>query len=409
MSTTARQVNGIVFREIRKLRDGAGRCVECKRRQPNGPRPCPHSALIDGNMNQQAGSGLKAPDYREIVGHTAREAEAVAGVSGQNLFYIVDEASGVPDVIYEAIEGNRAGGHCRLLLISNPTRTQGTFFEAFHSRADLWRTIHISSEDSPNVKVGRIVVKGLATKDWIDEKRIEHGEDSPFYKVRVLGVFVVNEEGRCISLHAITEAQERWYDAKEEGDLQIGLDPAGPGLAGDETAMAIRRGNKILEVLTWRGINEDAIYAHLMGILQIRARGNERPLVVIDREGPVGATVYGSLRARAKTFDVAGVKASDRAFRQQAIYDRVRDELWANLAAWLRDGGAIPNDGKLEQELHAPEWIGQVTGRLKATSKDDLRAVLGRSPDRADALALAVWRPGSVVSADEDEGPAMRS
>ena len=93
----------------------------------------------------------------------------------------------------------------------------------------------------------------------------------------------------------------------------------------------------------------------------------------------------------------------------------MRDELAANLSAWLPkrgadglwedDGGAILPDHKLAQELYAPTWIGmpnKAMGGLKVSSKDDQRDVLGRSPDRADALALAVWEPLSLRVEQED-------
>jgi hypothetical protein len=86
------------------------------------------------------------------------------------------------------------------------------------------------------------------------------------------------------------------------------------------------------------------------------------------------------------------------------IYYRVRDELWANLAKWLGDGGAIPPDPKLARELNAPSWAMGLNARFKATPKSEIRSELGRSPDRADAVALAVWEP--VVFRPERAGIA---
>ena len=83
-STTARQVDAILWRELSMTKARGGRCVACKAVDPNGrriPAPCPHSALIDGDLKGLAKSGLKS-GFREIVGFTAREAEAVAGISG---------------------------------------------------------------------------------------------------------------------------------------------------------------------------------------------------------------------------------------------------------------------------------------------------------------------------------------
>jgi hypothetical protein len=74
--------------------------------------------------------------------------------------------------------------------------------------------------------------------------------------------------------------------------------------------------------------------------------------------------------------------------------------MW-NLAEWMLDG-AIPPDDKLQAELHAPRWSALSDNRMKATSKDDLRDILNRSPDRCDALCLAVQpRPDWLTEADE--------
>lgn len=397
-STTSRQVDQILWRELTLMYWDSGWCLDCKRREPDYrrkiARPCPHSALIDGELHELARSGLKSiRDGREVVGFTAREAEAVAGISGANLMYLVDEASGVPDPIFEAIEGNRAGG-ARIVMTSNPTRTEGVFYEAFDSRKEFWRTFQISSES-----VARLGIPGLANDEWIAEKRREYGPDSPFYKIRVLGQFVQGEDGKVLTLHAIAQAEQRWQDAKAVGRLIVGLDPAGPGTAGDESVWAPRRGLRVTTLLARRGLSTDAHVAQTLDILREWRMPQDvypgmAPLIVVDREGPVGTAVYNALTAHVEAhpdvFEVLGVRSSDRAVRQPFVYDRIRDELWGNLATWLKTG-AIPEDAKLSKELHSPEFTTQIHGRLKATDKSELRKRLGRSPDRADALALAVW------------------
>lgn len=402
-SVTSRQVDQILWRELRMMHAGAGRCASCKRADPESKEPCEHSSKIGGTPHELARSGLKADDFREVVGFTAKEAEAVAGISGRHLLYILDEASGIPEPIFEAIEGNRAGG-AKVLMISNPTRTEGTFFDAFNSpeKKAFWKAIQISSEETPNVRAGREIIPGLALREWVDEKRAEWGVESPLYKIRVQGQFVLNEAGRILSVHAITAATKLWKTTAAEGRLHLGVDPAGPGEAGDEVVIAARRGRKVTGLYCWRGLAEEAIVAHVLGTLkEARAPKREQaPVVKIDREGPIGSRVYGLLRAhlddRPGAFELVGVRSSDRACREPQLYDRVRDELWASLAAFLREEGAIPDDTKLAKELHAPSWIGQLNSRLKVTPKKDLRKALGRSPDRADAVALAVWEPSSL-------------
>lgn len=392
-STTGRQVDGILWRELRMMRARA-------------------KVRIDGELNDLARSGFKALDFREIVGFTAREAEAAAGISGKNLLYLLDEASGIPQAIFEAIEGNRAGG-ARVAMFGNPTRTEGEFFDAFYSKSKFYSIHTISSEETPNAITGEDVIPGLATKEWIDEKREEWGEDSPLYKIRVKGVHVLSEEGRIISVHAITEAEKRWHETPEEGALFIGLDPSGPGEDGDECAMAPRRGLKVLEIIGWYGLTEDGIVAHLLGLLDKHRKPREIPIVNVDALGQIGFPVYQKLRAIAHeregkpgAFEVYGIRVSDAAIREPQIYDRLRDELWANGARWFKEGGAIPEDTKLAKDLNAPKWhaaasFGRRTSLLKATDKKELKKLLGRSTDRGDAVLLSVWEPLAVRQARE--------
>ncbi len=419
-STTARQVDQILWRELKMVRSRAGKCLACKTADPEDreiPRPCPHSALIEGDIGELARTGLKSPDFREVFGFTAREAEAVAGISGANLLYLIDEASGVPPAIFEAIEGNRAAG-ARIVMMSNPTKTTGEFFEAFHSKRAFYHCITVSSEETPNVAAGRAVVPGLAGRAWIEEKRQEWGEDSPLYKIRVKGEFALSEDGKIFSTHAIEQAEQRWHETPEIGRLFIGLDPAGPQGSGDETVFAVRRGCKLIELVAHRGLTDEAHLVHLIALVNKHKATREIPVVVLDREGSIGSSLYGIARDFCErnrgAFELVAVRASDRAHRQPMVYDRQRDALAANLEAWFRDGGAIPEDVKLAGELHALEWEQHANGRLKVTRKDRLRKELGRSPDRYDALALACWEPislrdespkGNAPEADDDDGP----
>lgn len=404
-STTSRQVDEILWREIRMLLARAGRCVACKRELLENPaaripRPCPHSSLVDGELGDLARTGLKSDDFREIVGFTAKQGEAVAGISGENVLYIVDEASGVPTEIYEAIEGNRAGS-ARLVLFGNPTRNSGEFYDAHHSKRDrFYKCITVSSEESPNVVSGERLIPGLATREWIEEKKEEWGETSPLYKVRVKGLFAEHEEGKIFSLHTIEQAEQRWSTTPAEGRLYIGLDPAGERGRGDEIMFAPRRGLKLLELVARRGLDEVGHLAELLRIVERLRTPRETVVVVVDREGEIGSKVNRAIRDYSDDhpgeLEVVSIRASDRSLRQPDLYARMRDALAGSLSAWFDAGGAIPEDAKLARDLHALEWRLMPNGQAKVTDKETLRKILGRSPDRYDALALATWEPLSL-------------
>jgi phage terminase large subunit len=411
-ATTDNQVNGIIWREIKRL----------VRRAKRAGYTIPGSE----NMGIKAITGLTNPyNDSEIRGYTAREAEAIAGVSGDYVLYLVDESSGVKDMIFQAIEGNRAGGNAWVFLISNPTKADGEFYDAHHSKSRNvigdagYFTIHIDSRDSPNVtgewrqleewdflssvwRKRKAPVPGLATPEWVDEKLREWGEESALFKVRVAGLFSVAEDAKCFPQDLITQCEMRWKDlgepVKPSGRLYIGCDPAGDGHGGDESGFCARRGPRVLELRAKAGLSparhideiEDIIATHTT------PRGTPKPVVCIESEGEAGWKVYVAMREyadRTGHFEVARIRTSMKAIRQPLIYDRWRDELWAVARAWARDGGAIPENAKLAKDLHAPEWFTNLQGKQKITEKKKLRELLGRSPDTGDAFVLSCWEP----------------
>mgnify|MGYP000877124601 CR=1 FL=1 len=132
------------------------------------------------------------------LGRSTDRKENMQGFHNPYLMFIVDEASGVDDTIFEAIEGTQTQegvNTSKMLLIGNPTKDSGYFFEVFHKRAANWKTFHLDSRKSPRVK-----------KEWIRQMGEEYGEDSNFYQVHVLGNFPQYGEDTLIPLHWIEKA-----------------------------------------------------------------------------------------------------------------------------------------------------------------------------------------------------------
>lgn len=392
---------------------------------------CQHSILPIGVPNVKAHSGLVAPDGRKVWGRTARDAEGQAGISGANVLVLIDEASGVQDRFFEVLGSMLAGdgGTVRKCYISNPTRTTGEFFRSHTTQSEYFKVLHYSSEETPNALGDKEnAIPGLAGRVWLDELANKCGKDSAQYKIRARGEFVYDAEGKIIPLDLLKAAQEAWDGEHTEGDLQIGVDPAGDGVLGDETAIAIRRGNQVMSVLTWRGASEDAVVAHAIGALRDHRKTRETtaPRIAIDAEGGIGTRVAAKLRvaAEAEGFDLVMVRSGKKMWGSPE-YHLVRDALWGQTQKWIKAGGALPDDVQLEQELNAPIFTPDTDQRYRATDKKELRKLLERSPDRADAVCLAVWGFASIAtgadeepetpvtttiarrSDDDDDGPSM--
>lgn len=376
---------------------------------------------LHGECAKTPSTGLRMSDGGQILGLTAEKPEGFQGIRAPQMLVIADEASGIEDPVFTVIDGNCAGG-AKLLLTGNPTKARGYFRESL--RSPRFECVHVTSLESPNIVEGRVVIPGLATVDWLEERKREWGEDSPLYKIHVLGEVVEVEEGRLFTAEMIAAAEAAWPDTQPSGRLSIGVDPAGPQGDGDESAFAARRGRKVAKLYARRGLTEEAHLVEVLGLIaQYKGDSVDTPLVIIDRDGYIGAKVYAAFGAylvnHEGAFQLYGVRGGERARRKPLVYDRVRDEVWFSLVDAFRDGLAIPEDVKLARELAAVLAEAHISGRSKVTAKDDLRRELGRSPDRADALALASldvteWKPrqpytdGAPIQHDPYRDPRAR-
>jgi hypothetical protein len=403
MATTDRQVKQIMWRAIEMLYARA-------------------LVKIPGVKAESHEGGLVWKDlFCEIKGYTARDAEAIAGIAGARLMYLIDEASGVKQQIFDAVEGNLAGGNAWLCLISNPTRNEGEFYDSHHSKsAEVmgptfgYHTFEISSYESPNVtREFAEQVPGLATLEWIERQKQAWGEDSAWFRVHVLGEFAINEERKLFSLAALTAAEERYESAQALGRLWIGLDPAGPGGQGDETAIVIRRGQKVLAIWRGKGLTPEGHLAQTLALISEWRAPVEKlpPVIVYDAGGDVGRDVgralVDHLDRNLGAFELVKTFGSWKPQRLPFVYVTLRDEMAANAEKWLRAGGAIPEDVKLKRDLHVLEFDPATKDRLQLIKKDGpngIRVLLGRSSDTGDAFVLCCWEPMRFADEHEHDG-----
>ena len=227
-------------------------------------------------------------------------------------------------------------------------------------KSAFYKTIRVSSEDTPNAKQGREVIPGLASRAYCEKKKIEWGEDSSLYKIRVKGEHSLSDSSKIISVHLAGEAQDRYDETAAKGRLHIGVDTAGESGQGDEIIICPRRGNKALELIPFRGLTADGVLTQILGTIKTHKDPRDDQIIVTyDGLGPEGVKLGRAIAAyqeeRPNEFLAFCIRGSDMG-RDPRSYWRVRDELWANCRDWLKGGGAIPDDDKLIKELNAPAW-----------------------------------------------------
>lgn len=331
---------------------------------------------------------IRFPSGGRLAGRAAAKRENLQGPSGHDSLYIIDEASGVKREIIEAIMGNVAGGG-KVIMAGNPTQLSGGFYDAFHRESRSWSTIHISSRESPNVAAGKMLIPGLALNDWIVEQETKHGPESPFVQIHVDGEFAAGGANSVITLAVAQAAEERWQDTIGDGTLHLGVDVARAG--DDQTVVYPVRGKRAEAPLAARGTDSQAVEQLVLTAAARHRRPGETPVVNIDVIG-VGAGAFDLLKHRpglvVNAINVAE-SATDPAYRL------LRDQVWFALATWLQEGGAYPPHDETREDMIASTYGFDARGRYDVVSKDIMKQSLGRSPDHADALGLAVYRPPS--------------
>ena len=317
-----------------------------------------------------------APAEAFISARTSRAEtpEALAGVHSENVLLVVDEASGVPEKVFEAAAGSMSGHSATTILLSNPTRSSGTFFESQTRLADTWWTRRWSCVESP-----------LVSEEFVDEMRARYGEDSNAFRIRVLGEFPMADDDTIIPFHLADSAIKRDIEIPEDTKPIWGLDVARFG--ADKTALCKRYGNVVTEITSWQGLDLMQTVGRVMAEYEGLSPSMRPSEILVDSIGVGGGVVD---RLRELGAPVRGINVGE-APAMGNTYMNLRAELWFKTKGWLEDRSCkLPNDDQLLAELTSIRYGFTPGGKMKAESKDDMRKRGLKSPDLADALCLTM-------------------
>lgn len=310
------------------------------------------------------------------VARTSRreQPEALQGFHAPTVIFLVDEASGIAEEVFQVAEGALSTEGAFVLMCANPTRMEGYFFDSHHKQRAQWATLQWSGVDSP-----------LVTRSYIEEMREKYGEHSSIYRIRVLGEFAGNPDG-VIPLDWIESAIDR--QVRDFGPVRWGVDVARFG--EDRTAIAKRRGNTLLgKVRSWQGKDTMQVAGLIKNEFDSTPNNLKPEAICIDVIG-LGAGVVD--RCREMGLPAVGVNVSEApAVKDQ--HNRLRDELWFEAREWFeRRDVNIPADEDLIAELTLPRFKVLSNGKKQVQGKDELKKDGMRSPDLADAFCLTFAR-----------------
>ncbi|MHA1541417.1 MAG: hypothetical protein ACTSQH_00400 [Candidatus Hodarchaeales archaeon] len=313
--------------------------------------------------------------------------EALSGLHSANMMMVVDEASGVPDEIYNYARGAFTEENVIVLLISNPTRNEGYFFRT-HNHDEIsknWQRLSFSTNDSP-LKTSEVYAEEIAA---------EHGIDSDEYRIRVLGKFPradSDDNGwfRLLEPKEIEDAQAHELPPFI-GKMRMGIDPSGEG---SDTSRWVGRDRFQMRVIGKEKISNPKSIAEKTLSLLIKYPQIETSGTNLDNFG-VGAEVTKEIALAGE--DINGINVGDiKSVINKDLYSNKRAEAYMTFRRWVQSGGKLCGSKEWNELSHVRFKRG-LNGKIKIMSKEEAKRKGYKSPNTADAGSL------TFITPDEDD------
>ena len=344
---------------------------------------------------------LRISDETYAMGFSSSKGVNAQGFHGDHVLIIADEAPGIESELFDAIEGIRAGGDVRILMLGNPVVPSGPFFDAFTRERASWKTFTISAFDTPNLAgltldaIAAMDVNTLAvtkmpflvSRAWVREKMQRWGTHHPKFRARVLGEFPAQSEYAVFDLAWIEKAKreptEQEVREAEGHFIQVGVDVAGAG--SDETALTARVDGMIIHQEAWSDADPRGPVCRVLSELSRHPR-YRLGWVVVDI---VGVGYNFALHLQDQGFHVHGFQAGGRPI-EATLYTNRKAEAVFIMRSYFKEGW-ISNlvDEDTEAQLSTINYRETSRGLTEIESKDEAKRRGVSSPDRAESLMMA--------------------
>lgn len=310
--------------------------------------------------------------------------EALAGIHGEHVFFIIDEGSGVVDEVMNTAEGSLSGGNVLVVVMSNHTRLIGWFHDAFNSDHEAWQLLSFNSEVSPIVDVR-----------FVDRIRERHGEGSDEWRIRVQGkapkADSVDDAG-YVPLFRDSDINIVPDDVRFTGNIRQGVDPSGQGK--DDTVHAVRD-NFVAKIAAREKTSTGKSIAKKTNEIN-DYYGVKSGETDIDSFGVGSDTMYElGLSGKHVNGHNVGDPCTDPDFLNMRAYG-----YW-QLMKWLRAGGELAEGGRWKEEAQSIRYRRTVGGKIQIMPKEQMRKLGYSSPNDLDAVMLTFLRTPTLE--DEDE------
>jgi len=334
------------------------------------------------------------PEEWFAVARTASKPDALQGFHSEHLLFIIDEASGVNDVIFEPVLGALSTPGARLLMCGNPTQLSGFFYDSHHKNRASYSKFHIDGRNSP-----------LVPEDFVQTIINMYGEDSDVFRVRVAGEFPLQEDDVFIPISLVENSINTEYFPRKSPDLvHIGCDVARFG--DDKTVIGYKTDERVIFYKKRQGQDtmktaDDII---LLGEQLVRRYRLTDPIPVKVDDGGVGGGVVDRLRQVKRNdperfwwLDVYPVKFGER-IRHKYYHDTTTYMMAIVkklLSPYDEETGErkpveliLPDDDDLVAQLSGRKYALTENSKIKIESKKDVKKRGQPSPDEADCVLL---------------------
>lgn len=389
------QVEEILWREIRE--------AHSKSKIPLGGNVT--RTKID--LQVETGDKWFAYGFATKADTVTKEATRMQGYHNKNVLIVFDEAAGIVREIWHAAMSLLASGHTRFAAIGNPTSPLGEFVECFSD--PTFNKVTISVKDTPNYIQDREVIPGLSGREYEEDVRKKFGDDSNYYKARVLGEIPSEDPDALIPVSWVEKAEERdvqtiksyvkrfvTVDVADGDDENQKEDPS---RASEHDETVIKAWENKIEIdqviLKNKKIEECEPYVWRM----LRKIGGN--CAIVDGDG-IGRVMVKLLNASKdeKTKIISFQGSSKLVNNKDDFETRYSEGHWAMRLDFENNQIGISRDPEQRQELVAVRLVNHRRGFITIEKKKFLKKKIGRSPGKKDNIMM--------MSAEYDNVPILR-
>ena len=307
--------------------------------------------------------------FASAIPWSEKNSEAFAGTHEEHVLYMFDEASGIPEVIWEVSEGAMTTPGSFWIVFGNPTRNSGRFNECWNRLSHRWECFQVDSRDVSISDKNKIA-------QWIEDE----GEDSDFIRVRVRGLPPRSSFLEFIGEQEVEDCFNYVAQGYEGFPLILGVDIA---RFGDDRNVVVSRQARKVEVLDeWSGMDGVASANRILRWIR-----DKNPQAVFMDEGGVGGPVLDMVKAMYEHPGIRGVNFGSKPDDPARWYNK-RSEMWGRMRDAIRQGMQLPRVGDLKTSLINPMYYFTDKQQIALEKKASIKSRTSFSPDHGDALSL---------------------